>query len=142
MVLCAVPISAVSVTSQSNHGTFMNFITRQIGVGLLLIGLGVSPCFADIDCGGIPVNVRNWGGGLGYLGVTFPGSSSVWVLCSNNQTLGNLTVADCKNILATLLTAIAAQRQIDILFSGYTDCASVPSFDITLPGKIQYVTLL
>ncbi len=101
----------------------------------------VGSAVADIDCGGIPANVRNWGDGEGILGVTFVGSSSVWVLCSRNQTLGLVTPADCNSYLAVLLTAIAAQRSVDILFGTYTDCASVPSWDNTLPSHLKFVTL-
>jgi hypothetical protein len=115
-----------------------------------LLGMAIKACFlavvcasaafADVDCAGVPLNVRNWEDGSGYLGVTLTGySTSVWVLCSVDQTLGNVSPTDCKNILATLLAAVASQRSVDILFAGYTSCATVPSFDVTLPGKIEYV---
>jgi hypothetical protein len=120
----------------------MTMFLSDLAKSVIVAGLCVGSAVADVDCGGIPTNVRNWEDGSGYLGVTFPGTTSVWVLCSNNQTLGNVTPTDCKAILATLLTALAAQRQVDILFGTYTDCASVPSFDITLPGKLKYVTAM
>ena len=107
---------------------------------LFLAAICSGAAHADVDCVGVPLNVRNWEDGSGYLGVTLTGYSSVWVLCSVDQTLGNVSATDCKNILATLLAAIAAQRNVDILFAGYTNCASVPSFDITLPSHIHYVT--
>jgi hypothetical protein len=116
---------------------------RFVGMSLkslILAAACAGAAQADIDCAAVPLNVRNWEDGSGYLGVTFTGYSSVWILCSVDQTLGNVSPADCKNVLATLLAAIAAQRNVDILFAGYTSCASVPSFDITLPSKIEYVT--
>ncbi len=118
---------------------------KQISIVLMTIifafCLSVGSAVADIDCGGIPANVRNWGDGQGFLVVTFTGSSSVWVLCSRNQTVGLVTPADCNSYLAVLLTAIAAQRSVDILFGTYTDCASVPSWDNTLPSHLKFVTL-
>lgn len=108
---------------------------------LVLTAACVGAAHADVDCIGVPASIRNWEDGSGYLGITLTGyPSSVWVLCSVDQTLGNVSPTDCKNILATLLSALASQRNIDILFAGYTSCASVPSFDITLAGKIEYVT--
>jgi hypothetical protein len=109
---------------------------------LILATVCAGAAHADVDCIGVPLSVRNWENGSGYVGVTLTGSSSVWIVCSVDQTMGNVSPADCKNVLAVLLAAIAAQRSVDILFSGYTSCASVPTFDITLPGKIDYVTAI
>jgi hypothetical protein len=109
---------------------------------LFLAAICAGAAHADVECVGVPASVRNWEDGSGYLGVTLTGYSSVWVLCSMDRVLGNVLPTDCKNILATYLAAIAAQRNVDILFAGYTDCVTVPSFNITLPGKIDYVTAL
>jgi hypothetical protein len=118
-----------------------NHVVGMLFKSLFLAAICSGAAHADVDCFGVPLNVRNWEDGSGYLGVTLSGySTSVWVLCSVDQTLGNISPADCKNILATLLAAIAAQRNVDILFAVYTSCASVPSFDLTLASKIEYVT--
>ena len=116
------------------------FVKMLLGC-LILAATCAGAAHADVDCIGVPLNVRNWEDGSGYLGVTLTGSSSsVWILCSVDQTLGNVSPVGCKNILATLLSAIASQRSVDILFAGYTSCASVPTFEITLASKLVYVT--
>ena len=107
---------------------------------LILTATSVSAAHAAIDCAVVPLNVCNWEDGSGYLEVTLTGYSSIWILCSVDQTLEKVSPVDCKNVPATLLAAIASQRNVDILFAGYTSCAAVPSFDITLPSKIEYVT--
>ena len=118
---------------------FVSALTKS----LVCTGIIASAAFADVDCVGVPLNVRNWEDGNGYLGVTMAGySNSVWILCSVDTTLGYVTATDCKNILAVLLAAIAAQRNVDILFAGYTSCASVPSFQINLASQVEYVTAL
>jgi len=109
----------------------------------ILCGLCIGSAVADIDCVGIPSSVRTWGDGNGYLAVTLNGySGGSWILCGYDQTVGSVTPTVCKGILATLLTGLVAQRPVDILFGTYTDCASVPGFDTTLPGRLKYVTAL
>jgi hypothetical protein len=91
-----------------------------------------------VDCTGIPTQVRNWGSS-GYVAVSLSGYTGTWIICSYDQTVGNVTPAACKGMVATLLTGLAAQRPVDLEFNTYSDCASVPSFNTALPASLNYV---
>jgi hypothetical protein len=102
-------------------------MTHRKLVPLILAAALSGNAFGDVDCVGIPTQVRTWNHSDQYLSVSLSGYPGPWIICRYDTNFGlGSTPASCKGAQANLLTALAAHRPVRLSFLVYTDCSTIP----------------
>lgn len=110
----------------------------RIYVSLFLFSLFyMGEALAGVQCSGTVSGLRLWGNGSSWVAVSLKEYPGTWILCDTDNNYGGVAPNACNAMYSMALTAFAANKKINLNFSGYTSCADIPSWDVTLPSKFN-----
>lgn len=91
--------------------------------------MGALPARSAVDCKGSVSNLSVQLNAVGTITLSLSGGPTYTYLCNVGEgSLNGVSPSVCKTMYATLLTAKATNKQVNIRFYDYDSCSAVPSW--------------
>lgn len=94
---------------------------------------------ADVDCEGVPIDVRVWAQADNWMAIYLEGHPGPWLLCKFDEPFGGISPERCKSIYAGALSAMTTSKPVLLMFNDYTNCADIPAWSNEVPSKLWSV---
>ena len=109
---------------------------------MFLLYMASDVLLADVQCVGTPSGLRLWGNGASWAAISLKEYPGTWIICDTDNQYGGVSPKSCNAMYSTALAAFAANKRINLHFTGYTDCTKIPSWDVSLPSKFNMLNIL